>query len=163
MRKSELERRRQRLYNRVPLIGRWLRQRTLSSIRAEESIEGIRLLADICAESGQSAPGRDALRTLWELAHRPNQAARDALLRLALYHDRQDLLPELVRNHIEPRADGVVEVWTSVRAIEGRANDAVCRMVAEWLGLPASRVRIVSGARGRTKRIEVDGLFEWPT
>lgn len=51
--------------------------------------------------------------------------------------------------------DGLVEVWTKAPAAEGRANEAVCRLIAQWQGAPISAVRLVSGARGRTKIIAV--------
>ncbi|MGQ0569284.1 MAG: DUF167 domain-containing protein [Armatimonadota bacterium] len=41
-------------------------------------------------------------------------------------------------------------------AKEGRANAAVIKLVAEFLGVPPSRVKIIRGATGRNKLIEVD-------
>jgi uncharacterized protein len=43
-------------------------------------------------------------------------------------------------------------------ALEGRANRAVCRLVAKRLGVAPSRVRIVRGQRSRQKLIEVEGI-----
>ncbi len=40
----------------------------------------------------------------------------------------------------------------------GRANAALLRHLAGLLELPAGRLRVVSGASGRDKLIEVDGL-----
>ncbi|MGQ0570448.1 MAG: DUF167 domain-containing protein, partial [Armatimonadota bacterium] len=40
-------------------------------------------------------------------------------------------------------------------AQEGRAN-AVIKLVAEFLGVPPSRVKIIRGATGRNKLIEVE-------
>jgi len=42
----------------------------------------------------------------------------------------------------------------------GRANAAVERVVAEGLGIPKSRVRVVRGHTARTKQIEIDSLGE---
>jgi uncharacterized protein YggU (UPF0235/DUF167 family) len=55
-------------------------------------------------------------------------------------------------------SDGGVEVWTRQPATDGRANDAVCRLLAAALGMPPSAVQIVAGASGRTKMVEVAGL-----
>lgn len=38
---------------------------------------------------------------------------------------------------------------------EGKANQAVIRLLAEHFGVPKSRVRILSGFRSRSKIIEV--------
>jgi uncharacterized protein (TIGR00251 family) len=43
-------------------------------------------------------------------------------------------------------------------AIEGRANKAILRLVAEKLGIPASAVSIVSGAVSSQKRVLVTGI-----
>jgi uncharacterized protein len=43
-------------------------------------------------------------------------------------------------------------------AIEGRANKAIIRLVAEKLGVPASAVSILSGAVSSQKRVLVTGI-----
>ncbi|HTT16238.1 MAG TPA: DUF167 domain-containing protein [Thermoplasmata archaeon] len=51
--------------------------------------------------------------------------------------------------------------WTVVcraRAVDGAANLAVLRLLAEALSLPRSALRLRSGTRSREKRIEVEGL-----
>jgi len=40
----------------------------------------------------------------------------------------------------------------------GRANNAVVRLLADVLSLPADRVKIVAGHTSRTKVVEIDGL-----
>jgi len=44
------------------------------------------------------------------------------------------------------------------RAIEGKANEAVRRAIARAVGMPASAVTLVRGARGRRKLFEIEGL-----
>jgi uncharacterized protein len=48
-----------------------------------------------------------------------------------------------------------LEVWVSAPAAEGAANRAVLEAVAEELGVAPSKVRLRSGARSRTKLVEV--------
>jgi uncharacterized protein (TIGR00251 family) len=42
--------------------------------------------------------------------------------------------------------------------VDGKANDECIRFFAELAGVPRSHVRIVSGANGRLKLVEVDGI-----
>lgn len=52
--------------------------------------------------------------------------------------------------------------WTVARVTapphEGRANKAVCRLLAKRLRIAPSNVAIIRGARSREKVIRVDGL-----
>ena len=43
---------------------------------------------------------------------------------------------------------------------EGKANAAVCRVVAEALGVPKSAVSVVRGRTARTKTLDVAGLTD---
>ena len=46
-----------------------------------------------------------------------------------------------------------------VRAVpeDGKANSAVQKLVAKWLGLPKSAVRVVTGGKTRLKGLEIEG------
>jgi uncharacterized protein (TIGR00251 family) len=53
------------------------------------------------------------------------------------------------------------EAWTvrvSAAPERGRANDAVLRLLSERLGVPPSRIALVSGRRGRDKVVELRGV-----
>jgi hypothetical protein len=52
--------------------------------------------------------------------------------------------------------DGRRKVRIAAPPIEGRANDALVAFVAESLDLPQRAVRLVRGAAGRDKVVEVD-------
>jgi len=52
----------------------------------------------------------------------------------------------------------VLKVRVSAAPVDGKANDAVLRLLAKALGMPPSRLTIVAGASGRTKVIEVEGI-----
>lgn len=60
------------------------------------------------------------------------------------------------------RIDGwdgdVLRVRVAAPPADGRANEAMVRLVAKALGVPPSRVTLVSGAQSRTKVIEIEGL-----
>jgi uncharacterized protein len=51
-----------------------------------------------------------------------------------------------------------VVVAVRERAIDGRANDAVLRALAAWLGIPPSRVTLVRGAGARRKLVAIEGI-----
>lgn len=61
------------------------------------------------------------------------------------------------------RWDGaVLELWVTAPAVEGAANRAVLEAVAEWAGVRAAAVRLVSGDRARTKIVDVAGVDSPP-
>src|SRR5439155_4128674 len=61
------------------------------------------------------------------------------------------------------RWDGqTLQAWVTAAAAEGAANRALTAAIPEWLNVPRSAVRILAGARGRTKMLEVDGLTALP-
>jgi uncharacterized protein YggU (UPF0235/DUF167 family) len=56
---------------------------------------------------------------------------------------------------VETDADGALTVYVPERAVEGKANEAVVKLLAKHLGVPRSRVELVSGATSRVKRFRV--------
>jgi uncharacterized protein len=42
--------------------------------------------------------------------------------------------------------------------VDGRANDALCRLIAARAGVAASRVSVVRGAKARDKVVRVEGV-----
>ena len=56
---------------------------------------------------------------------------------------------------VEAADDGSLTVYVRERAVEGKATEAVRRLLADHLGVPRSRVELVSGATSRTKRFRI--------
>jgi len=56
---------------------------------------------------------------------------------------------------VEVGPDGELTIYVRERAIDGKANDAVIRLLAAHLQLPRSRVELVSGTTSRLKRFRV--------
>jgi uncharacterized protein (TIGR00251 family) len=54
--------------------------------------------------------------------------------------------------------DGVLLARVSAPPIDGRANEALCRLIASRIGVAASRVTMVRGQRSRDKLVRVEGL-----
>jgi uncharacterized protein (TIGR00251 family) len=72
-----------------------------------------------------------------------------------------------IRVRLQPRAhadelvgvrDGVLRARVCAPAVDGRANRALCRLIARQAGVAPSRVTIVRGERSRDKVVEVDGV-----
>jgi uncharacterized protein (TIGR00251 family) len=53
---------------------------------------------------------------------------------------------------------GALKVRLRAPAVEDRANEALVEFLAELLITPKSAVRILSGERSRTKRVEIRGV-----
>jgi len=56
------------------------------------------------------------------------------------------------------RADGAWKIEVTAPPADGRANRAVCELLAELLSVPASRVTVTRGASARTKQVTIQGL-----
>ncbi len=68
--------------------------------------------------------------------------------------------------HVQPRArrteivgwhGNAIKVRLQAPPVDGAANDELVRFVAKTVGVPRSAVHIVSGERGRCKRVSLDG------
>jgi len=55
-------------------------------------------------------------------------------------------------------AGDVLRAQVSAPPVDGRANRALCRLIARRLGVAPSRVTVVRGAKSRDKLVEVDGI-----
>ncbi len=66
-------------------------------------------------------------------------------------HVRPQKTPECVRE----RADGSYEIWVSVPAREGKANERALALLARHLRIPQTTIALRTGARGRIKRVRI--------
>ena len=66
--------------------------------------------------------------------------------------------PRASRDAIEGEHGGALKVRLTAPPVEGRANDALRRLLAEELNVPVSAVTILSGEASRTKRVSVAGV-----
>jgi uncharacterized protein (TIGR00251 family) len=72
-----------------------------------------------------------------------------------------------IRVHVAPRAsanrvlgvhDGALKVALTAPPVEGAANKALIEFLAKALGVPRSRVELLSGQTSRNKVVEVFGI-----
>lgn len=71
---------------------------------------------------------------------------------------RVRVLPRARRDELAGERDGALLVRVTAPPMDGRANQAVRRLIARSLDVAPSRVAVAQGARSRTKVIEVAGL-----
>jgi uncharacterized protein (TIGR00251 family) len=67
------------------------------------------------------------------------------------------LQPRARANEILGERDGVLLVRVSAPADRGRANDALCRLIAKRARVGLRRVSIIRGASARQKVVRVEG------
>jgi len=68
--------------------------------------------------------------------------------------------PRSGRDVIEAGTGGVLSVRVTAPPDDGKANAAVCRVVAGALGVPKTSVVVVRGHTARTKTLEVSGVSD---
>ena len=56
---------------------------------------------------------------------------------------------------VEVAEDGSLTVFVKERAIEGKATEAVTKVLAAHLGVPKSQLELISGATSRVKRFRI--------
>ena len=66
--------------------------------------------------------------------------------------------PRASRDEIIGEMDGALKIRLQAPAVEDRANEALVEFLARLLKRPNSAVRILSGDRSRSKRLEIRGI-----
>ena len=66
--------------------------------------------------------------------------------------------PRASRDEVAGEMGGALKVRLRAPALEDRANEALVEFLSGLLKTPRSAVRIQSGERSRTKRIEIRGV-----
>jgi len=66
--------------------------------------------------------------------------------------------PRASKDEIAGEMGGALKVRLMAPAVENRANEALIEFLARLLKTPKAAVRILSGVRSRTKRIEIRGV-----
>lgn len=66
--------------------------------------------------------------------------------------------PKSSRSLVLADEEGNIKVYLNSPPVEGKANKECIALISKKLGVPKSRVSIIKGEKGRSKRIEVEGL-----
>ena len=70
--------------------------------------------------------------------------------------------PRASRNEVAGESGGRLRVRITAAPTDGKANAAVIRLLAGYLRVPASRIELTGGHRGRDKRFLVRGPVDLP-
>jgi hypothetical protein len=68
--------------------------------------------------------------------------------------------PRARRAAVTGRLDDAWKLDLTAPPVEGKANEECVRYLAELVGVPRARVRIVTGLTSRTKVVEIEGITE---
>ena len=65
------------------------------------------------------------------------------------------VIPRAKQNKIDVDADGTYRVHITAAPVDGAANVAVIKILAEYFNIPKSQIKIVRGETSRDKVVEI--------
>lgn len=68
------------------------------------------------------------------------------------------LRPRGHRSQLMGISDGVLQARVTAPPVDGRANKALCRMIAKRIGIAPSKVSVVQGEKSRNKVVRVESV-----
>jgi uncharacterized protein (TIGR00251 family) len=68
------------------------------------------------------------------------------------------LRPRGSRDELTGLRDGVLQAKVTAAPVDGKANRALCKLIAKRLSVAPSRVAVVRGERSREKVVRVEGV-----
>jgi uncharacterized protein (TIGR00251 family) len=63
--------------------------------------------------------------------------------------------PRSSRNEVVRNPDGTLKVYLTSPPVDGRANAELVNILSEEFGVPKGAVKIIRGAKGREKLVEI--------
>ena len=66
--------------------------------------------------------------------------------------------PRASRTLVDGLHDGAIRVRLAAPPVDGAANEALCRFLADRLGVPVADVTVARGQSGRRKLVDIDGI-----
>jgi len=68
------------------------------------------------------------------------------------------LKPRGSRDELDGMRDGVLQAKVTAPPVDGKANKALCRLIAKRVGVAPSRVSVARGEKSRDKVVRVEGM-----
>ncbi len=66
--------------------------------------------------------------------------------------------PRASKNRISRNEDGSCKIWLTAPPVDGAANEALIRFLADTLSVAKSQVEIVSGHTAKNKIVRISGI-----
>lgn len=68
------------------------------------------------------------------------------------------LRPRGSKDELLGMRDGVLQARVTAPPVDGKANKALCKLIAKRVGVAPSRVSVVRGEKSREKVVRVEGI-----
>lgn len=65
------------------------------------------------------------------------------------------VVPKSSRNKVEKISEEEYKVWVTAPPVDGKANEAVIKLLADYFSVSKSLVKIVGGKSAKTKIIDI--------
>src|SRR5207253_10796771 len=176
---SQVQKCRQHLASRLPLIGAWLQAQAVKTLAADGSAEAVRVLEDAVIETEQEALRGMALESLCQVAAAGNVPAQEALCRLVIHHAHPEASQIVSTCCYAPRDDAhralfffLTEQWKEYEALDfnhqllREAYDSADESLRSRIAAQARRagrvdwVDVVSGGK-QCRRLALMSDDEW--
>jgi len=56
---------------------------------------------------------------------------------------------------VQPALDGSLLIFVREAAVEGKANEAVIKLLAEYFDVPKSKIQLIAGHKSKIKHFEI--------
>jgi uncharacterized protein len=70
------------------------------------------------------------------------------------------LRPRGSRDELIGMRDGVLQAKVTAPPVDGKANRALCKLIAKRVGVAPSRVSVLHGGKSREKVVRVEGIAQ---
>jgi len=67
------------------------------------------------------------------------------------------VIPRAKKNQVITTEDGLLKVYVTSPATEGKANKAVLKLLSKHFGVSPSSIQIIKGEKSRNKVVEIFG------
>lgn len=67
------------------------------------------------------------------------------------------VIPRSSRNKIEKISEGEYKIWLTAPPIDGKANDSLAEILADYFGISKRSIEIIGGKTSKTKIIDILG------
>jgi hypothetical protein len=68
------------------------------------------------------------------------------------------LRPRGRRDQLMGMRDGILRARVTAPPVDGKANKALCRLIAKRIGIAPSKVVVIQGEKSRSKIVRVEGV-----